>query len=380
MRPWLMRVQQGRLSRNELAENTSCPFLCYEPIRQTRHHPVNAIDRQPMHDLQHIRTAKPPAYPDQSVYAEFACGVFGLSYRDIEGGTGLAFRVTSSARSVAFGGGRCSFYPQNSATASTLANDKYLCNTVLEDAGVRSLGGHYFFLHDRHRAHRPEGHERADAFACFRALGGHAFVKPLTGSRGDFAQAVHDEGALADYLDAVSQHSDSILMQRIFVGSEYRLFLLDDQILYSVRKLPPHLVGDGITPLRALLTARAQDLLAQGISTAITPATELDRVLAIGEHRELPGRMNRSAGGAMVFESPRLKERAEAQARAAARALGLRVAAVDLFTDLDGDPDAIGMIEVNANPSIRFLEDSGRSDLILAIWRHTFAATGLLDV
>jgi hypothetical protein len=38
------------------------------------------------------------------------------------------------------------------------------------------------------------------------------------------------------------------------------------------------------------------------------------------------------------------------------------------------------VIEVNANPSIRFLEDSGRSDLILRIWRHTFSAIGLLDV
>ena len=65
-------------------------------------------------------------------------------------------------------------------------------------------------------------------------------------------------------------------------------------------------------------------------------------------------------------------------ARQAARTLGLRVAAVDLFTELGGQPDAIGIIEVNANPSIRMLEQSGRGDLILKIWRHTFSATGLL--
>ncbi len=60
----------------------------------------------------------------------------------------------------------------------------------LREAGVPALGGEYFFLHDRHRAHRPAGHERSDAIDCFRGLGGSAFVKPLTGSRGDFAQAV----------------------------------------------------------------------------------------------------------------------------------------------------------------------------------------------
>jgi hypothetical protein len=35
---------------------------------------------------------------------------------------------------------------------------------------------------------------------------------------------------------------------------------------------------------------------------------------------------------------------------------------------------------VNANPSIRLLEESGREDLILKIWRHTLSAMGLLSV
>jgi hypothetical protein len=56
------------------------------------------------------------------------------------------------------------------------------------------------------------------------------------------------------------------------------------------------------------------------------------------------------------------------------------VAAVDLFTDIGGDPDAIRLIEVNANPSIRFLEQCGRPDLILKIWQHTFSAMGLAGV
>jgi glutathione synthase/RimK-type ligase-like ATP-grasp enzyme len=81
----------------------------------------------------------------------------------------------------------------------------------------------------------------------------------------------------------------------------------------------------------------------------------------------------------MVFEAPRSGLALDA-ARNAARALGLRVAAVDLFTDIGGDPDAVRIIEVNSNPSIRLLEDLERGDLILKIWRHTFSAMGLLDV
>ncbi len=65
-------------------------------------------------------------------------------------------------------------------------------------------------------------------------------------------------------------------------------------------------------------------------------------------------------------------------ARQAAKTLGLRVAAVDLFTEIDGDPGTTKIIEVNSNPSIRLLEECERGDLILNIWRHTFSAMGLL--
>src|SRR5260370_1204320 len=125
-----------------------------------------------MPSLSEFRAGKPAFYPDQSVYAEYASAEFGLSFQDIDGGSGLLFRVASKKSSVHFGAGRCSWYPQNNATAATLASDKYFTNRILEDAGVGTLGGEYFFLHERRRSHRAPGHEREDAFAYLRELGG----------------------------------------------------------------------------------------------------------------------------------------------------------------------------------------------------------------
>ena len=51
-----------------------------------------------------------------------------------------------------------------------------------------------------------------------------------------------------------------------------------------------------------------------------------------------------------------------------------------MFTDIEGDTEAMRVIEVNSNPSIRLLEQSNRGDLILKIWHHTFSAMGLLGV
>jgi D-alanine-D-alanine ligase-like ATP-grasp enzyme len=326
-----------------------------------------------------FRKGKPGFYPDQSIYAEFACAEFGLEFRDLDGGSGLLFSVSSHNGMLHFGAGRCSWYPQNNATASTLASDKHFTSRILREAGVPALGGEYFFLHDRHRAHRPAGHERSDALDCFRALGGAAFVKPLTGSRGDFAQAVHGETALVRYLDDVMKYYDAVLIQPIIEGIEYRVFLLDDDVLYCARKYPPSVTGDGVHTAGELLAAHNDTLRARGLSPASLSNNDpsLDAVPAKGERREIPGRMNLSAGGTMMLaDAP--SEKAITLARQAARAIGLRVAAIDMFVDIDGNPDAVEIIEVNSNPSIRLLEDSNRSDLILKIWHHTFSAMGLL--
>ena len=295
---------------------------------------------------------------------------------------GLVFSVASNGNRLHFGAGRCSWYPQNNATASTLASDKYFTNTILERAGIATLGGDYFFLHDRRRALRPAGHERADALRYFRTLGASAFVKPLFGSRGDFAQAVHGEAALARYLGEVSQYYDSILIQPLACGTEYRVFLLDDEVVYTARKYPPSVSGDGARSIRDLLVAHNAGLAIPRSFPGFDRggARRFARRRAAQRQRwEIPGRMNLSAGGTMVLETLR-HEAPLACARKAGRALGLRVAAVDLFADIGGDPDATAMIEVNANPSIRLLEQSGRGDLILKIWHHTFSAMGLLIV
>ncbi len=169
-------------------------------------------------------------------------------------------------------------------------------------------------------------------------------------------------------------------MQPLTTGIEYRIFLLDGEVLYAARKYPPSIVGDGVSTIRALLAAHNDALPSRGLSPvplADAHDATLDAVLAKGERWEIPGRMNLSAGGTMVLEAAPSAD-VSALAVKAAAALGLRVAAVDLFTDIAGEADAMAVIEVNSNPSIRLLEQSGRGDLILRIWRHTFSATGLL--
>ncbi len=329
-----------------------------------------------------IRAGKPAYYPDQTIYAEYAASELGLGFAELDGGTGLIFEVSGAGKHAAFGAGRGSFFPQNNATAATLANDKHMANVLMARAGLATLGGDYFFLHDRHRAHRAPGHERADALAYFNKLDDHAFIKPLNGSRGDFAQIVSGSDDLARYLESVAQHYDAILIQPVHSGSEYRIFVLDDEIVYAATKSVPFVTGDGSTSVRQLVAAQQAQLEARGVSAAPLDGlvSEPGFIPAQGERFVLLGRTNLSAGGRMAFAEPDDAEPVFNAARTALKALGLRAGAIDLFIQPVKAAGPLRIIEVNANPSIRFLEDAGRDDLILRIWRHTFTSLGLIHV
>ena len=49
-------------------------------------------------------------------------------------------------------------------------------------------------------------------------------------------RAIHGEAALLGYLDEVARYYDSVLIQPIVSGIEYRIFLLDDEVVYCAQK------------------------------------------------------------------------------------------------------------------------------------------------
>jgi glutathione synthase/RimK-type ligase-like ATP-grasp enzyme len=332
-----------------------------------------------------LRSGRPGFYPDQALYAEYAARHFGLDFEVHDEGTGFVFSVRSKTRRFYFGGGKCPAYPQNDSTSSFLATDKYFANVILSTHSIPNTGGDYFFLNDRFSKFRSPGHEARDALHHFQKLGSVAFLKPLLGSRGDFAQLISSESELNRYIAEVSKYYDSIIMQPVHKGREYRIFVLDGEVLYCARKHEPVIAGDGKSTVRELVAGHVSELVKSGISSAaqlfhLPAEPNLDRIADFGELIVLPGRRNRSAGGSMILENPKNPNAAFRLAVSAASVLNLNVAGVDIFDDDATTEDArIRIIEVNANPAIRLLEDVGREDLILTIWRSTFKAAGLID-
>jgi glutathione synthase/RimK-type ligase-like ATP-grasp enzyme len=287
----------------------------------------------------------------------------------LDGDDGYLFEVSDGAWRAIFAAGAGSPYALNDTRAASIARDKAFCAEVLRSSVVPVVPGRMFFVTKRWADMRGPGREPEDAMLYAADAKYPLFCKPISASNGLFAEVIADASAFAGYLERVSREHFAILAQPYIRASEYRVFILDDEPVFSYRKRPMCVVGDGSSTLSLLAggEVRARDEAGDLIAPHL--------VLPVGATVILEGPANRAAGGS----AEALREGAPAPlaelARAAANAVGLRLAAIDIFDrSATGDLSDLLVIEVNSNPMIATLEDHGRWDLIELIWRANFAA------
>ena len=329
-----------------------------------------------MTSLREFRARRPAPWPDQAIYLEAACAHHGVAFGLLDPAAGTLVRIGDARRGQVIPTvGRTCVYPLNSASAMALSTDKYFTRLALDAAGAANFGGSYYFLTARHKALRGPGHEIADARADMEARGFRAFCKPLAGSRGDFAEIVASEAEFDDWLSRVSQTHDAILIQDIFEGDEYRVFLVDEETSFVMQRFAPDLVGDGRSTAGMLHAELCARLAGTGVSPP--PLTfPHDMAPAAGQRLALAGRRNASAGAATVLVAAQdVPAGLVDLAQRARMATGLRVAGVDVMHTRDG----LRVIEINGNPAIASLEALGREDMILRLWSAVFRRMGLVE-
>lgn len=319
----------------------------------------------------HLRSA-------QARYAARTAAACGYAFRSLDGEDGYLFEVRDGERRAVFAAGAGTPYALNDARAASIARDKAFCAEALREAGLPVLPGLMFFVTKRWQDMRGPGREPEDALAFAATADYPIFCKPLAASNGLHAEVIEDAAAFADYIQRVAHEHFAILVQPYVRAIEYRVFVLEGRALFSYRKHLPSVTGDGRRSLAALVEALPRDFGApvpriRGRDAAGS-AVAADTILAAGTTIVLEGPANRSAGGGSHEVRDGAPDALARVAVASAAALGLRLAAVDIFdASMSGDLSKLSIIEVNSNPMIATLEDHDRWDLIEEIWRANFA-------
>jgi len=136
--------------------------------------------------------------------------------------------------------------------AVTIGKDKEKTKEALKKAGVRIPEGR------RYSAGMMDEKIIQDA----EKLGYPVVLKPTDGSFGrGVVSNITSEGELEFSLEYVRnqlKYRDVIVEQHI-PGNEYRLYVIGDQVVGAINRIPPNVIGDGINPIKKLIDLKNEE-------------------------------------------------------------------------------------------------------------------------
>lgn len=242
-----------------------------------------------------------------------------------------------------------------------IASNKRLTSQLLHERGVPVPFG-------------VEVQTAEEAVEAAERIGYPVVLKPRHGHQGrgvsvglDSAEKVRKFFPLTKQL----ARSTAVIVEQCIAGSEFRILVINDQVIAVTQRLPAHVVGDGLHTIQQLIDmTNADPRRGHGHSTALTrivadihteealqrQGLTLDDFPANGRHVQLKQTSNLSTGGTSIDRTDDIHPDSAALACHAAKIVGLDIAGIDFVTrditrsvwDVGG-----GIIEVNSGPGFR---------------------------
>lgn len=249
-----------------------------------------------------------------------------------------------------------------SAIAVDIASDKQLTKTVLAEQGIPV----------------PQGQVVRDAAAVWPvivAFDGPGVVKPLTGNQGKGVTVeITDAASAAAAFTAAAAFDAAVLVEEWVAGRQYRLCVVNGQMVAAAERIPPQVTGDGRHSIKELVEqVNQQPERGEGHAKPLTrlvidevsrlvlakQGVHPDFVPAAGQQVLLRENANLSNGATAVDVTADVHPATAEMAVRAAAAIGLDVAGVDVVIPDIRQPLTWGygaIVEVNAAPGIRMHE------------------------
>lgn len=246
--------------------------------------------------------------------------------------------------------------------APLLMANKTVTKKVLAQAGfVVPAGGEYV--------------TEEQAFAAYHEFSDHGFVvKPKTTNYGVGISIFKETPDFADFQAAVRlafAEDDAILIEEFLPGTEYRFFVIDDQVKAIMLRVPANVIGDGQQSIRELVAKKNTDPLRGTNHRAPLEYIQLGEIeeLMLKAQGYLPTSIpaegvtvylrensNVSTGGDSIDVTEDLHDDYKQVAVAAVKAIGAVISGIDFIipdkSQPASNPGAYGIIEANFNPAM----------------------------
>lgn len=240
--------------------------------------------------------------------------------------------------------------------AVEIGSDKAKTKQIFRDEGIPTPEGKFFS--------EAETDEQILAYA--QQLGYPVVLKPTDGSFGKGVVAnITSDGEMTYSIDYVRHELGykDVIVEKYIPGEDLRLYVVDNEVVGAIKRIPPHVIGDGINSIEALIELKNEERrLSPRLSSCLIETNKelidyvgrhgytLNTVPEKGECVFLSERANISLGGDPVDVFDELSNEIKEIAVKALKAVpGLVHGAVDilLYKDEETNEERGYVIELN---------------------------------
>ena len=179
-----------------------------------------------------------------------------------------------------------------------------------------------------------------------------------------------DEETFRRAVDIAFEHDTTILIEEFIAGKEFRIFVIGDEVVGILHRVPANVTGDGTKTIHELVELKNQDpLRGKGYRTPLEKIQlgeaeamflklqnlDFDTIPASGEVVYLRENSNISTGGDSIDFTDDIPDSYKQIAVKAAKALNVVITGLDMIipdVSAEATDDNYAIIELNFNPAI----------------------------
>lgn len=151
----------------------------------------------------------------------------------------------------------------NSFASAAIAKDKGVSSFFLNEFGYKVTEGKTFFSEEL--CEEIANPRNIDAgFYYAKELGFPLIVKPINLSQGTFVTKVHNKQEYYQAAKKILQKISGFIVERFYSGNDYRIVVLDDEVVSAYQRIPLFIMGDGQSNVLELLQQKQETFIKNG--------------------------------------------------------------------------------------------------------------------
>lgn len=262
----------------------------------------------------------------------------------------------------------------NSLGAAEIAKDKDYSNFFMKKMGYPIVPGSRTFYSDEWaKIIGQPGRGITGAYRYAKKIGWPVIVKPNSGSQGTGVALARDKTEFYRAIRVALKNDRVALVQRPVSGKDYRLVVLDNQVISAYERRPFSIIGDGRKTIRQLISLKSREFFKANRDTQlnIKDPRITDKLKSLhknfqsipkkGERVFLLDNANLSTGGEALDVTNKIHPAFRKLAIKLTKDMGLRFCGVDLIIqgDIREKPGYYWILEINAAPGLDHYAETG---------------------